>query len=246
MGLKAQFSVGARGGFGAHGAYFEHPSLNNYQEPYYKANGGLVIIYNNDQNVGIQTEINYTQKGWQEIDTSFTLISYNPELQRIDTTKPDSYFHRNINYLEVPFFSHWEIGYGKIKPIIFAGPYLAWKLSESRDSSNFSHIWHPNHKYKHYEQKIRDLDFGIKFGLGLRYDITEWLGIYIDVRIDLQVAGGRDIFIDHPVGVYPYRIQASRLKETSGTFGILWHIIPQKKKEIKEGYTPKEHLYDEF
>ena len=170
-------------------------------------------------------ETNYAQKGWQEQDS----------------TIENSYFKRNIDYLEVPFFSHWEIGYGKVRPIIFAGPYLAWKLSESTESENFSHIWHEDHPYKHYEQEIRDLDFGIKLGLGLRYNITNRFGIYIDARYDVQIAGGRDIFVDRPNG-----IQASRLKEISGTFGILWHIIPQKKKEVTKGYTPKQNLYEEF
>jgi hypothetical protein len=55
------------------------------------------------------------------------------------------------------------------------------------------------------------------------------------------VAGGRDIFIDRPNG-----IQASRLKEIGGSFGILWHIIPQKKPEIKPGYTPKQDIFEEY
>lgn len=222
---KAQFSVGVRGGFGAHGVYFEHPSMNNFQEPLYKSNAGLVIIYNNDNNTGIQTEINYAQKGWQELPV----------------TKQDSFFYRNINYLEIPFFSHFEIGLGKVRPIIFAGPYFAWKLSEKTDSLYWDHLWYPRQKYLHYEQEIRQLDLGIKLGLGLRYNINDRFAIYIDIRYDLQMAGGRDIFIDHPT-----EIQASRLKETSGSFGILWHIIPQKKKEVKKGYVPKENLFEAF
>ena len=223
--LYAQFSVGVRQGFGAHGIYLEPPYLEEYQTPYYKLNTGLVVVYNNTENTGLQVEFNYAQKGWQEQDT----------------TLESSYFKKNINYLEVPFFSHWEIGYGKVRPIIFAGPYLAWKLSEDIESENFSHIWFEGSSYNHYEQEIKNLDFGIKLGLGLRYNITNRFGIYIDARYDLQIAGGRDIFIDRPD-----KIQASRLKEISGTFGILWHIIPQKKKEVTKGYTPKQNLYEDY
>lgn len=222
---NAQFSVGVRGGFGAHGVYFEHPSMNNYQEPFYRANGGFVLIYNNDNNAGLQTEINYSQKGWQELPV----------------TKKDSFFYREINYLEIPFFSHFEMGFGKVRPIIFGGPYIGWKLSEKTDSLNWGHLWYPEHRYLHYEQDIRDLDYGIKLGLGLRYNINNRFAIYIDARYDLQMAGGRDIFKDHPND-----IQASRLTEISGSFGILWHLIPQKRKEEKKGYVPKEDLFEAF
>jgi len=134
-------------------------------------------------------------------------------MQLGDTLSEHPYFKRTITYLEVPFYSHWEMGYGKVRPIIFAGPYLGWKLSEKVESSHFNHIWTPEHPYLHYEQDIRNLDFGIKIGLGLRYNINKRLGVYADVRYDLEMAGGRDIFFDRPNG-----IQASRLTELSGTF----------------------------
>jgi opacity protein-like surface antigen len=225
LSVKAQFSVGVRQGYGAHGVYLEPAYIEKYQEPFYKPNTGLVVIFNNTNNTGLQMELNYAQKGWQEEDS----------------TVANSMFSKTINYLEIPFFSHFEIGYGKVRPIIFAGPYLAFKLSETTDSSNFSHIWYEDSPYTQYDQEIKTIDFGIKLGLGLRYNITPRFGIYIDARYDLEIAGGRDIFIDRPDDM-----QASRLKEISGTFGILWHILPQKEKEEKKGYTPKEDLFEEY
>lgn len=225
LSVKAQFSVGVRQGFGAQGIYLEPAYTEKYQVPFYKSNTGLVMIINNTNNTGLQMELNYAQKGWHEEDSTVT----------------GSSFTKTINYIEVPFFSHFEIGYGKVRPIIFAGPYLAFKLNESTDSANFSHIWYENSGYAQYDQEIKNIDFGIKLGLGLRYNITPRFGIYIDARYDLQIAGGRDIFIDRPD-----EIQASRLKEISGTFGILWHIIPQKEKEVIKGYTPKENLFEDY
>ncbi len=224
LGIKAQFSVGVRQGYGAHGVYLEPPSIEKYQTPYLLSNTGLVVVFNNKNNAGLQMEINYAKKGWQEEDT----------------TVQGSYFKRTINYLEMPFFSHWEIGYGKVRLLIFAGPYFAFKLSESTDSANFSHIWNEYHLYKHYEQEVKNFDFGIKAGLGIKYNITSRIGIFIDARYDIQIAGGSDIFIDRPNG-----IQASRLKEIGGTFGIVWHIIPQELKDIKKGYIPKEDLFED-
>jgi len=235
--LKAQFSVGLRQGYGSHGIYFV-PDLEKYQVPYYLSNTGLVIIYNNVNNAGLQVEFNYARKGWMETDTTQKTREY--YMQKGDTLTSNPYFKQNINYLEIPILSHWEMGYGKVRPVIFAGPYLAFKLSESKDSANFSHLWNENNKYNQYEQEIRDFGYGIKLGIGLRYNITNRLGIYIDGRYDLQIAGSRDIFVDRP-----NNIAASRLTELGATFGIIWHIIPQPKKEVKEGYQPKEDLFTE-
>ncbi len=222
LNISAQLSVGLRQGYGSHGVNFDPNELVKYQVPYYLPNTGLVIVYNNTNNVGLQAEINYAQKGWQEKDTI-----------------QGPYFKRNITYLEIPIYSHWEIGYGKVRPLIFAGPYIGIKLNESTDSANFSRLWYDESVYVQYDQEIRDLHYGIKLGLGLRYNITSRLGIFIDVRYDLEIAGSRDIFIDRPDG-----IDASRLEELSGSFGIIWHIMPQPKKIIIKGYTPKEDLIE--
>lgn len=223
LSTQAQLSVGIRQGYGTFGIHLEPSSIEKYQVPYLLPNTGIVVIFNNINNAGIQMEINYAKKGWQEKDTIST----------------NSYFKRTINYLEIPFYSRWEIGYRKVKPIIFAGPYLAFKLNEKTDSLNFSHIWNEYHPYNHYNQEIKNIDFGIKLGLGIKYSITNKLSIYIDARYDFEFAGGQDIFIDHPND-----IQASRLKELSGTFGIVWNLIPQEEREKKDIYIPKENLYD--
>jgi hypothetical protein len=217
--VQAQFSVGVRQGYGTHGVHFDPITLNENQVALWLPNTALVIAFNNKLNTGLQTEFSLAQKGWREEDSI-----------------PNTYFYRKINYLEIPFFSHFEIGKGKVRPVILAGPYVAIKLSESSDSLNYNY---PT-EYLYHTQEIRKIDYGIKFGLGLRYNITKHLAVFSEVRYDLQLAGGRDIFIDRP-----NNILASRLTEIGGTFGILWHIIPQKKDEAKKGYVPKENLYGE-
>jgi len=218
--LNAQFSIGVRAGYGAHGIHLEPPALEKYQTSFLLSNGGLVLAFNNKMNAGLQMEAIYAQKGWKDVDDSI----------------PESYFSRTINYLEIPIFGHWEIGHGAVRPVILVGPYLAFKLSEALDSNNFNH---PN-EYDPFHQAVRNVSWGIKTGLGLRYNINKRMAVFAEARYDIQVAGGRDIFIDRPNG-----IQASRLKEITGTFGILWHMIPQEKNEEKEGYVPKENLYEE-
>lgn len=218
---NAQFSVGIRQNISNHGCYFEPPSVQQFQTNYVRASTGLVITYINMNNAGIQAEINFAQKGWKEIDDSTA----------------GSYFTRNINYIEIPVLTHFEIGKGKVRPVILAGPYFAIKIGESSDSENFSRLFTLNQYYNHYEQKIRAIDIGIKAGLGLRYNINSRFGVYAEGIYNIDLAGGTDVFIDQPNG-----IQASRLKEIGGTIGFLWHLIPQKQPKEFDGYTPKEDL----
>ncbi len=218
----AQLSVGVRMGMGNHGIHLEPPTLEENQVPYLRTNIGLVCVYNNENNAGLQLEINFAQKGWSE---------------EIDTIS-GTFFKRQINYIEVPIYSHFEIGKRMLRPIIIAGPYIAYKLSDSFTHKGFDeHIIQENQN--HYIEKSKVLDLGIKVGGGLRLNIGKHFGLFAEVHYDVDVAGGSDIFIGKPD-----RIGASRLTEISGSFGVLWHIIPQKKKQKKEGYVPKSNLKD--
>jgi hypothetical protein len=215
-----QFSVGFRGGYSAHNIYLEPDVPTKWKKDYMLKNAGLVLIYNNENNTGLQFEINYAQKGWMEKV---------PEV-------PNSCYKRTIDYLEVPVFTHIEFGKKSLRLVFIAGPYMAYKLSDKIDTTNFSQVLEL-YSYKHYFDKIRDLDFGIKVGGGFRYNVTKRIGVFTEFRYGLQIAGGQNIFKNRPD-----KIQASRLKEMGGTFGIVWNIIPQKQKENKAGYIPKEDM----
>lgn len=217
-----QFSIGYKYGIGAHGLTLEPGTLQKFQVPYILSNHGLVIAFNNVNNAGLQLEVNFAQKGWKE---------------EIDTIQ-GTFFERKLDYIEIPFYARFEIGKRMLRPVIIAGPYVAWRINDSWESKGFDdQLADP--AYNHYIQEAREVDLGLKLGLGLRLNITKQFAIFGEVRYDTEIAGGRDIFIDRPD-----RISVSRLTETSGAFGVLWHIIPQKVLEEKKGYKPKEDLYD--
>lgn len=216
----AQLSVGARTGYSKLGLYLEPLGLDDNQTEYFLPNFGLVMSYNNSKNAGFQIELNYAKKGWHEEDTSLN----------------NSFFERNINYLELPVLSHFEFGQGAVRPVLTIGPYISYKLSESVDSTNYSHIT-KNHAYNHFEQEIRTFHYGLKASLGLRYNINKRFAIYAEGRYDIDIAGSRDIFIDRPND-----IQASRLKEMGISVGFIWHLVPQQEQNQQKGYTPKENL----
>lgn len=216
----SQMSIGYRYGIGSHGAYFEPTTLQTYQVGYTRASHGLVFIYNSEKNVGLQIEANYAQKGWREESK----------------TSVDTFYTRNLDYLEIPFYSHFEIGHGMLRPTINVGPYIAWQLNDSYDQHGFEDQLE-NSFYEHYDQETRTFGYGIKAAVGLRLHLGK-ISIFGEARYDIEIAGSRDIFIDRPDD-----IKASRLTEISGVFGIQWNIVPQKESEIKEGYKPKEDIY---
>lgn len=75
-------------------------------------NGGLVFLYYSEPNRGIQLELNFTQRGWEE--------------------QPDSmnFYSRRINYIELPFLSHFDIGEKKTRFFIIGGPTVSYRVSD--------------------------------------------------------------------------------------------------------------------
>lgn len=218
-----QLSVGVRGGYGAFGVQFEPPSLNGNQENLFEPNFGFVAVFNDKNNAGIQLEVNYAVKGWLEKDEDIE----------------NSEYKREISYLEIPIMSHVELGRGWFRVIGTLGPYIAFKQGEKTHFRNYESVIGYN-TYDLYNQKIRAVDFGNKVGLGFRVNAGKYISVFADVRYDLQIAGGQNIFKDHPNG-----IQTSRIKELGGSFGIMFNILPQRTEVVKEYYVPKEGLYDE-
>lgn len=212
-----QLSLGVRGGYGLYGINFEPPSLNGNQEKLYEPNFGFLAIFNDKNNAGIQLEVNYAVKGWKEIDKDIDSMQYK----------------REITYLEIPVMTHFELGRSWFRIYGLLGPYIAFKQKEKTTIQNYETII-ANNKYDMYNQKIRDLDFGNKIGVGFRINVGTYLSILADVRYDMQIAGGQNIFKKQP-----NKIQASRLTELSCSAGIVFNLLPQQVEKEKEYYVPK-------
>ena len=78
-------------------------------------NGGVSARFITEKHFGIQTELNFSQRGW----------------------KSDSLASHTLNYLELPLLTHLYFGKKKVRVIINLGPKIAYLLSEkSNDSGN--------------------------------------------------------------------------------------------------------------
>ena len=220
----AQLSVGLRAGYGAFGAHFEPPALTGNQEPLYEPSFGIVGIFNDKSNAGIQVEVNYAVKGWRDQDKDIDTIEYK----------------REITYIEIPLMTHFELGRSWFRIYGVVGPYIAFKQNETVTSRNFD-TYIAGNPYDLYDQKVRKIDFGNKAGLGFRINIGQRFSIFADARYELQIAGGQNIFKKQPNG-----IQASRLSEIGGSVGVVFNILPQRTDVVKEYYVPKEGIEEEF
>ncbi|MDR0829864.1 MAG: PorT family protein [Prevotellaceae bacterium] len=86
------------------------PSLKqNYRLGY---NGGLSLRFISEKYFGLQTELNFSQRGWE----SDTILA-----------------PRTLNYIELPFLTHLTFGQKKLRVIIHLGPKISYFLSDDSD-----------------------------------------------------------------------------------------------------------------
>ena len=135
-------------------------------------NGGIVFRYIAEKNVGIQAELNFSQRGW---------------------TESSGLYSRQLNYIELPFMTH--IFVGRKNSVFFnLGPKISYLISErvilnstvgSVDAQHVTSVEHP-------------FDYGLCTGLGMLFNIKGKI-IQLDTRAyyslsDVFANTKRDVF----------------------------------------------------
>lgn len=106
---------------------------------------------------GIQVELNYSQRGWQE---------------KIEDGSENTY-NRTMNYFELPLLAHLAFGKDAIdkglKFFVNAGPQISYFLSEKENmSDNWDPSYRPNGVVQQYGKMVETkFDYGILGGVGL-------------------------------------------------------------------------------
>jgi hypothetical protein len=156
----AQLYVGIKGGGNVSEASFR----NNPEFRFKRAGlrqayqGGVVLRYVNQENAGIQAEINYIQKGWQE--TVDTVVNVNNR------------YSRQINYLEVPVLAHIYLGRKKFRIIIDMGPYIGLALSAREFNRNELTGVETSNVYVFDRERDNRIDYGLMAGGGFEKDFA--------------------------------------------------------------------------
>jgi hypothetical protein len=108
-------------------------------------NGGVVFRYIAEKNVGMQAELNFSQRGWKESSGLYT---------------------RQLNYIELPFMTHIYIG-KKNRFFINLGPKISYLISEktilneTTNSTELQQITSVQHPF----------DYGLCGGIGVLFNI---------------------------------------------------------------------------
>jgi hypothetical protein len=127
-------------------------------------NGGIVFRYIAEKNVGMQAELNFSQRGW---------------------TESSGLYSRQLNYIELPFMTHIYIG-RKNRVFFNLGPKISYLISErvllnntggSLDAQHITSVQHP-------------FDYGLCTGLGMLFNIKGKI-IQLDTRANYSLS---DVF----------------------------------------------------
>lgn len=119
------------------------PSVDqNYIQGY---NGGVIFRYISAKSLGVQAELNYSQRGWSESNGLFT---------------------RQLDYIELPFMTHFNFG-NKFRFFFNIGPKIGYLISEktlvdlTTSSTEIQHITDADNAF----------DYGFCSGLGFLLNV---------------------------------------------------------------------------
>lgn len=135
--------VGANGGMNASMVYFK-PSLN--QTFATGINSGLSFRYISEKNLGLQLELNYIEKGWNQHNGLIDIYT------------------RKLNYLELPFLTHLYFG-KKTRFYFEIGPQISYLIN---DLELLSYYVNPEEVEQTYSLDHK-FDYGGAAGLGMSF-----------------------------------------------------------------------------
>ncbi len=129
-------------------------------------NGGLVFRYVADKSLGVQAELNYSERGWQQKGGAFT--------------------HR-LSYVEVPFLTHFNFG-DKFRFFVNIGPKIGYLVSD-KTTVNIAATTDDEEEQRSQAVKY-PLDYGFCFGMGVLVSAGKQV-FQLDTRANLSMS---DVF----------------------------------------------------
>jgi hypothetical protein len=176
---QAGSSIGVKAGYGLSRYYFivatpNKPITQNFVPVY---QGGVSFSQINAKNCGIQVELNYVQKAWEE------------------TLGESGKYKAVFNNVELPFLSHFRIGRKNFAWIINMGMHVSYAFKSKIDSSGVHSI---NSIINYQNLDYNAFDYGVDGGFG--FEIGKDKGIF---QIQVMYSQGMRNIIDRdPTKVY--------------------------------------------
>ena len=196
--FQPELAVGIRGGYQFSRITFDPVPPQQLNQGY---TAGLILQYLSQAQLGIQLEINYSQRGWAAPDIGAPLE-----------------FKRDQDYLEIPLLTHFAIGKKNFRFVINAGSYVSYLID-----NRFTFLGPGEAQPYYYLPTDNKWGFGLAGGLGLA--LRSGIGvIQLEARgalglTDLYSPSNQDIFNTSTEQFfggqlsYLYRFQNSKNKE---------------------------------
>ncbi len=157
--LNPEHHIGAAGGVSASMVFFR-PYVN--QTYLLNTTGGFVYRYINEKYMGLQAEINYSERGWRESNDNFI---------------------KKIDYIELPFMTHIYFG-DKVRFFVNIGPKIGYLINK-----NILHQEDPLSTSKQHMQKVKNkFEYGAALGFGGLFRIKNQL-IHLEARGNFNANG---------------------------------------------------------
>jgi len=163
--FKKEFYMGAKGGMTFGSVKFKP----NVEQNMVTGNtAGLLFRMISEPHVGIQTELNYLQKGWEEKPLEGST---------------QNYWHK-LNYLEIPIMTHASLGNKGYRFTFNIGPSVAFLLSDSQGMNPAEPGIPASPPIQYWGQPIDlKVDFLFTGGIGSEYHFKRAGAISIDARV---------------------------------------------------------------
>lgn len=133
------------------------PSVN--QDYLMGYSGGIVFRHNSQAHLGMQAELNYSQRGWKELNG----------------------YSRQLEYIEFPFMSHFYVG-KKVQFYLNLGPKVSVLIHQSVQSNASG-----NASAEQYKPIDNPIDYGFCGGFGLQVHAGRQVFL-IDTRVNYSIS----------------------------------------------------------
>jgi hypothetical protein len=163
--FQKEFYIGAKGGMTFGSVKFKP----NVEQNMFSSNtAGLLFRMISEPHVGIQTELNYLQKGWQEKPLEGST---------------QQYWHK-LNYLEIPVMTHASLGNKGYRFTFNLGPSVAFLLSDSQGMNPAEPGIPADPLIPYWGQPIDlKVDFLFTGGVGSEFHFKRAGAISVDARV---------------------------------------------------------------
>ncbi|WP_287667829.1 porin family protein [Bacteroides sp.] len=164
---RSNFSVGVNGGVNLNSVSFT-PTIK--QNSLMGITGGLTARYISEKYFamicGAQVELNFSQRGWDQL---FEIVSLDDNGNEVTSKDPSKTYTRKMTYIDIPFLAHLAFGRDRgLQFFIHAGPQIGFLISESETIKGIDMNELSSTQKAVYGTKIQNkFDYGITGGGGV-------------------------------------------------------------------------------